>query len=408
MTSSFWAWYGEAAKTAIGFFWKSGWAFVLGYSISAMIQSFVPKARLTRYMGGPDAKSVSLSTIFGAASSSCSFAALAAARSLLAKGAHFVSAVASMFASTNLVIELGILILIFLGPQYLAAEIIGGLVLITISSLLIRWTYPTDWIDAAREKVEREAPQTEEDFDWRERIRSQMGWHMVGKSFVDEWKMVWEEILIGFTVAGFVAVLVPQSFWEMLFLTNFQGQLPAWLIAVENAVVAPFVAAATFIGSLGNIPLATVLASNGVLFAGIMGFIYSDLMVPPLVAANAEYYGWRVALYIAGIMFVSIVATALLLDGTFTLIGWVPQGAREIAGLTQFEIDYTFWMNLIALAVVGGQLYLRRQHRRIHERGRHDHDHGGEAPSMQRFVAYAFVGVLAVGLGAYLVTGGIS
>ena len=148
MSTSIWAWYGEAAKTAVGFFWKSGWSRrPSGYTISAMIQSFVPKARLTKYMGDPDAKSVGLSTIFGAASSSCSFAALAAARSLVAKGAHFVSAVAFMFASTNLVIELGILILIFLGPQYLAAEIVGGLLLIAISSLLIRWTYPSDWIE---------------------------------------------------------------------------------------------------------------------------------------------------------------------------------------------------------------------------------------------------------------------
>jgi len=407
MTESIWAWYGEAAKTAVGFFWKSGWAFVLGYTISAMIQSFVPKARLTRYMGAPDAKSVSLSTIFGAASSSCSFAALAAARSLVAKGAHFVSAVAFMFASTNLVIELGILILIFLGPQYLAAEIVGGLVLIAISSLLIRWTYPTEVLAAAREKVEREAPEMEEDFDWKERIRSRMGWHLVGTSFVEEWKMVWEEILIGFTVAGFVAVLVPQSFWEALFLTNFQGQLPAWLIALENAIVAPFVAAATFIGSMGNIPLATVLSTNGVLFAGIMGFIYSDLMVPPLVAANAEYYGWRVALYIAGIMFVSIVATALILDGAFTLLGIVPEGARQIAELTQFKIDYTFWMNVVSLAVVGGHVYLRRRHWRMHEDGSgHEHDHGEDGLSIKRLVVYVFIAVLVGGLVAFALTGG--
>jgi hypothetical protein len=404
--SSFWAWYGEAAKTAVGFFWKSGWAFVLGYTISAMIQAFVPKARLTRYMGAPDAQSVFLSTIFGAASSSCSFAALAAARSLVAKGAHFVSTVAFMFASTNLVIELGILILIFLGPQYLAAEIVGGLVLIVISSLLIRWTYPTETLEAARRKVEREAPEMEEDFDWKERIRSRMGWHRVGTSFVQEWKMVWEEILIGFTVAGFVAVLVPQSFWEALFLTNLQGQWPAGLIALENAVVAPFVAAATFIGSMGNIPLATVLSTNGVLFAGIMGFIYSDLMVPPLVAANAEYYGWRVALYIAGIMFVSIVATVLLLDGAFTLLGIVPEGARQIAQLTQFKIDYTFWMNVVSVAVVGGHVYLRRQHRRMHEEEGDDHDHGGGGFSLKRLVVYVFIAVLVGGLVAFLWTGG--
>lgn len=279
--------------------------------------------------------------------------------------------------------------------------------LIAISSLLIRWTYPADWMEAAREKAEEEAPEMEEDFDWTERIRSRMGWHMVGTSFVEEWKMVWEEILIGFTVAGFVAVLVPQAFWETLFLADMQGQLPAWLIAVENAVVAPFVAAATFIGSMGNIPLATVLASNGVLFAGIMGFIYSDLMVPPLVAANAKYYGWRVALYIAGIMFVSIVATALLLDGAFALAGWTPQGVHEIAALTQFKIDYTFWMNVVSVAVVDGQIYLRRQHRRMHEDGRaHDHDHDADGLSIKRLVVYLFVAVLVGGLVSLALTGG--
>jgi hypothetical protein len=203
-------------------------------------------------------------------------------------------------------------------------------VLIAISRLLIRWTYLEGWLAAAREKAEQEAPEMEEDFDWTERIRSRMGWHMVGKSFVDEWTMVWEEILIGFTIAGFVAVLVPQAFWEASFLANFQGQLPAWLITLENAVVAPFVAAATFIGSMGNIPLATVLASNGVLFAGIMGFIYSDLIVPPLVATNATYYGWRVAFYIAGIMFVSIVTTALILNGALSWAGWVPEGRARL------------------------------------------------------------------------------
>src|SRR6056297_2168810 len=148
--------YGESAKTALGFFWKAGWAFVMGYFISGMIQAFVPKTELTRYMGKANFRSIWLSTFFGAASSSCSFAALAAARSLVKKGAHFVAAVAFMFASTNLVIELGILILIFLGWQFLAAEIVGGLVLIAISSLLIKWTYPESWLQAARDKVESE------------------------------------------------------------------------------------------------------------------------------------------------------------------------------------------------------------------------------------------------------------
>ena len=357
--------YGESAKTALGFFWKSGWAFVLGYFVSGMIQAFVPKGKLTQHMGEADIKSISLSTFFGAASSSCSFAALAAARALIKKGAHFIAGVAFMFASTNLVIELGILILIFLGWQFLAAEIIGGLILIAISSVLIKFTYPKKWLKEAREKVESEGDDLEEDFDWKKRIKSKEGWRLVGHKFVNDWKMAWEDILIGFTIAGFVAVLVPESFWTTLFLVGAEG-VPGWLVAIENAMIAPFVAALTFIGSMGNIPLATVLNSNGVLFAGIMGFIYSDLMVPPLVHINAKYYGWRVALYIAGVMFVSIVLTALILNGLFTLLDIVPESRRTVSNITQFKIDYTFWMNLVFVWIAGWLIWQNKAYLKNH------------------------------------------
>ena len=148
-------------------------------------------------------------------------------------------------------IELGVLIFIFLGWQYLAAELIGGVVLIAISSILISLSYPHKWASEARDKVSEESDE-EEDFDWRKRIKSREGWFMVGQKFVSDWAMVWEEILIGFTVAGFVAVLVPASFWSKIFLSDLANTLPAWLIALENALIAPFVAAATFIGSMGN------------------------------------------------------------------------------------------------------------------------------------------------------------
>lgn len=400
--SSFLPLYGEAAKTAIGFFWKSGWAFVLGYMVSAMIQAFVPKAKLTRRLGEVSVRSVALSTAFGSVSSSCSFAALAAARSLVLKGAHFVVAVAFMFASTNLVIELGILILIFLGWQFLAAEIVGGLVLIAISSVLIKLTYPKSWLHAAREKVEEEETDEEEDFDWRDRIGSRMGWHMVGHKFVMDWKMVWKEILIGFTVAGFIAVLVPRDWWAAIFLADVDRSLPAVLVKLENAAVAPFVAAATFIGSMGNIPLATVLNANGVLFAGIMGFIYSDLMVPPLVAVNAKYYGWRVALYIAGIMYVSIMATALLLDALFEVLAIVPESGREIAEIVQFQADYTFWLNLAFVLIAAWLVYLARQHVRQH--GAMSHRMEGDGP-IKTAAAYGALAVLVGGLIALLASG---
>ncbi|MCB2184184.1 MAG: permease [Desulfobulbaceae bacterium] len=400
---NFWQLYGEAAKTAAGFFWKAGWAFILGYFVSAMIQAFVPKKRLTPYMGDGDFKSISLATLFGAASSSCSFAALAAARSLVMKGAHFIAAVAFMFASTNLVIELGILILIFLGWQFLAAELVGGLVLIAISSLIIKMTYPQQWIDAAREHLDEQEGE-EEDFNWRERIKSRKGWNLVGHKFVMDWQMVWEEILIGFTIAGFVAVFVPPWLWEKIFLQGYENVLPAWLIAVENAVVAPFVAGLTFIGSMGNIPLATVLNANGVLFAGIMGFIYSDLMVPPLVMINAKYYGWRMALYIAGVMFVSIVATALLLHILFSLLGITPESAKAVEEAAQFKFDYTFYMNIFFVLLAGVLARLHHNHKKEMS-AEMDHDMGGGIDA-KRVGALVFLCVLLVGIAAFFITGG--
>jgi len=392
--------FGEAAKTAAGFFWKSGWAFVLGYFVSAMIQAFVPKGRLTSYLGGPDAKSVGLATAFGTISSSCSFAALATARSLVMKGAHFVAAIAFMFASTNLVIELGILILIFLGWQFLAAEIVGGLVLIIISRQLVLWTYPKTWLEKARKKVEHEAGSEEGSFDWRKRIRSVKGWRLVGHKFVGEWAMVWEEISIGFTVAGFVAVLVPDAFWKTIFLAEKAAESPLYFpVVLENALLAPFVAAATFIGSMGNIPLATVLNSSGVLFAGIMGFIYSDLMVPPLIEINARYYGWRVGLYIATVMYISIVCTVLILHYSFALLGVTPQGTRAVKDVAQFKLDYTFWMNLVAIGLVGWLAWLNHSWHRRHEE--ESMDMGGKG-WIKKTVALTALGALTVGVVVHL------
>lgn len=392
--------YGEAAITTLGFFWKAGWAFVLGYFISSMIQAFVPKKELTKYMGDANLKSVSLSTIFGAISSSCSFAALAAARALLYKGAHFVATVAFMFASTNLVIELGILILIFLGWQFLAAELIGGLVLILISSFLIKLTYPDNLIKKARKRVKAQGSDLEENFDWKKRIMSKKGWRMVGHNFVMEWKMVWEEILIGFVIAGFVAVFVPTEVWNKIFLINIADNLPDWLVALENAMVAPFVAALTFIGSMGNIPLATVLNTNGVLFAGIMGFIYSDLMVPPLVAVNAKYYGKKVAFYIAGIMYISIVLTALILNGLFSGLGILPESNRVVNEVVRFKLDYTFYLNIFFVLIAGWLIYLKKLFVERDKSSSEEMDMGGKT-ALKRKVTYVFIIILVGGVITY-------
>jgi len=389
--------WGDAARTATGLFWKAGWAFVLGYGISAMIQAFVPRQRLAAALGGGGLRSVTLASLFGAASSSCSFAALAAARSLVAKGAHFVAAVAFMFASTNLVVELGILIVIFLGWEFLAAELVGGVMLIAVSSLLLRRLVPQAWFDAARKRVEAHGAEEQGDFDWRERLRSREGWRLVGRSFRGDWAMVWEEILIGFTVAGFMAAAVPASFWEALFLRGDGG----WAVALQNALVAPLAAAATFIGSMGNIPLATVLHANGVLFAGIMAFIYSDLMVPPLVAINARYYGRRLALTIAGVMYASIVITALAMDGAFKTLGVTPDSSRRVEEVVRFSWDYTTFLNLAFVAVAAALVLLGRRsrdHHGMHHGHDHGHDHGDDGgPGLKRVAALTCAALLAGG-----------
>ena len=197
-----------------------------------------------------------------------------------------------------------------------------------------------------------------------------------------------------------MAVLVPESFWTTLFLADAQ-QISDWLVTLENAMVAPFVAASTFIGSMGNIPLATVLNQNGVLFAGIMGFIYSDLMVPPLVHINAKYYGWRVALYIAGIMFVSIVLTALILNGLFSFLGIVPESRRVVSEITQFKIDYTFWMNLIFVWIAAGLVSLHKKYLQSHEMKMMDMESGGK---IKKTAIYLFITILSGGLISFLVT----
>lgn len=381
----------ESALTSLGFFWKSGWAFVLGYAISAMIQAFVPKGRLTPFMGHGGPRSVALASAFGAASSSCSFAALSAARALVQKGAHFIAAVAFMFASTNLVIELGILIVIFLGWEFLAAELVGGLLLIVICSLLIRLTCPSAWFQEASRRVEKHTETEPDDFDWRKRIRSGEGWALVGHHFVQEWKMVWKEILIGFTVAGFMAVLVPASAWETIFMAGNPFELPGWAVTLQNAMVAPLVAAATFIGSMGNIPLATVLNANGVLFAGIMAFIYSDLMVPPLVLINARYYGWRVALYIAGVMWASIIATALIIHYGFAALGITPESGQALGQVVHFAFDYTFYLNLLFAVITVVLIRLGARHQT------HGMDHEMPGESRIKSAAAAVASIVLLG-----------
>ncbi len=341
----------EAALTSVGFFWKALWGFVLGYVVSSMIQVLVTRERMQAAMGERGPRSVGLGTFFGFISSSCSFAALASTRAIMRKGAGLVPSLAFLLASTNLVVELGIVIAIFLGWQFVVAEYVGGILLILLTWLLVRLTYPTRWMGELRDRFDDEDDEDDERQDWRELVRSREGWRRIARTYRGEWLMVWKDVLVGFTIAGVIAAFVPDSFFQALFAgTGDDGS--GFLALVQNVVVGPLAAFFTFIGSMGNIPLASVLFASGVSFAGVMAFIYSDLVVFPVVRISASYFGWRLALYVVGVFFAALTTTALVLQGAFALLGILPEAGSSASNPAEgaFAVDYTLFLNLAFLA----------------------------------------------------------
>ena len=353
--------WGEAAYTTSGFFWMALWAFALGYVISSCIQVFVTEKRMQETMGKDESKSLLLGTFFGFISSSCSFAALASTKSLFKKGASFVSSIAFLLASTNLVVELGIIISIFLGWQFVVGEYVGGIMLILISWLLIRIINPKKLIKNARERLESEDDEEENsDKGWKKKMKSETSWAKVSQQYGMEWKMVWKDVTVGFTIAGIVAAFVPDSFFRILFINSGEGTTDfGFFTILEHIIVGPLAAFITFIGSMGNIPLAALLFGKGVSFAGVMAFIFSDLVVFPILRINAKYYGWKMSFFILFLLFVSLIGASLALHYSFDLFGALPDPSSvKIQDAQYFKIDYTFWLNLVFLAISGYLVYL--------------------------------------------------
>jgi len=393
----------EAATTTVGLFWMAFWAFGLGYLISSMIQVFVTRERMKKSMGEAGASSVGLGTFFGFISSSCSFAALATTRSLFAKGAGLVPSLAFLLASTNLVIELGIVIAVFLGWQFVVGEYVGGVLLILLMWLVVKLTLPSKLAESAREKA-REAEESDTDEkipDWKELIRSKDGWRRVASRYVMEWHMVWKDVTIGFTVAGIIAAFVPRSFFQALFIGSGQTEPAFWDVLLQS-LVGPIAAFFTFIGSMGNIPLAAVLFDNGVSFAGVMAFIFSDLVVLPVLRIQAQYYGWRMALYILGVFLVILVSSAVLMHYGFAALGLLPEAAtaRSVTDREFFSFDYTFVLNLAFIALSAAFLLWRWKTRGL--------PGGSDKLSDKILFILACSGFLWLGLGLVLPLAGIT
>ncbi|WP_146875917.1 permease [Halovibrio variabilis] len=390
----------EAAMTSIGFFWMALWAFVLGYIISSLIQVLVTKERMQRVMGKDGPRSVALGTFFGFISSSCSFAALATTRTIFHKGAGLAPAMAFMLASTNLVIELGMVIAVFLGWQFVVGEYVGGVLLILITWMLIRITRPRRLEAQARRKLgEPDEEGQQANKTWKEKVTSLQGWKNIGQTYVMEWQMVWKDVLIGFTVAGIISAFVPDVFFQTLFVGSGgeNSANPGFLAVLAQTIVGPFAAFFTFIGSMGNIPLAAVLFGQGVTFAGVMAFIFSDLVVLPVLRINATYYGWRMALYLLGLMLIGIVTASLIMHYTLAFMGLLPDFSSVTAPSDRefFKVNYQLFLNIIFAILTAIMLWLWRLSKQEHH-GHASHDHGGT--SMTDKVLKVLVGVAALWL----------
>lgn len=378
----------QAAMTSLGFFWMALWAFAFGYLISSLIQVLVTEKRMQEKMGKSGFKSVALGTFFGFISSSCSFAALSTTRAIFQRGAGFIPSIAFLLASTNLVIELGIVIGIFLGWQFIVGEYIGGILLIAFAWLFVKLSNPKKLIENARERLSNyKEDDSSETLSWKKKITSQEGWQQIGMKYVMEWQMVWKDVLIGFTVAGIISAFVPKEFFETLFIGSGAanaGELSFFEVLFQT-LIGPIAAFLTFIGSMGNIPLAALLFDHGVSFAGVMAFIFSDLVVLPILRINAKYYGWKMALYIMMLLLTCLVATSLVLHYGFAAFDLLPNftGENSIIKRDMFKLDYGFVLNIIFLFVSGvlGLLWWKSQSGHNHG-DHHGHDHGGGDVSM--------------------------
>jgi hypothetical protein len=340
---------GEALMLSLGMAWQVGWSLVLGFALSGAVQALVSKRRMQEVLGRDGVHEIALATGFGAVSSSCSYAAAAMSKTLFKKGAALIPSLAFLFSSTNLVIELGIILYLLMGWQFTAAEWIGGLVLIAIMTVLVKLTYPKQLIEEARRHVadatgHDHGSMEAEGGTLAERLRSPQTRVAIAQNFAMDISMLWKDLLGGFLIAGALAEFVPDGAWKALFLS---GSAPGVQL-IGNAVAGPLIAIVSFVCSIGNVPLAAILWGSGLSFGGVLAFLYADLIVLPLLDIYRKYYGWRMMLYIFGVFFVTMVLAAIVMDGAFSVLHLVPKPNPNVRhDLTLFSFNYTFWLNLI-------------------------------------------------------------
>ncbi len=346
----------QALLTAFSMFWVILWPLILGFTLSGVVQAVVSHRAMAKTLGCDGPRCLTFATLFGIASSSCSYAAVALARSIFQKGASFTSSMAFELASTNLVIELGIILIVLMGWQFAAAEFVGGILMVIFLALIFRFTLTPRLVNIARTHAEKGMVGRMEGHAAMDmsvsggtlfsRLFSGRGFTAISNYFVMDWASVWIDILLGLLIAGALAAWVPDSFWSAFFLTDNPT-----LAKIEGPLVGPLVAIISFVCSVGNVPLAAVLWRGGISFGGVVSFIFADLIVLPILDIYRKYYSWKVMGYILVTFYITMVLAGYIVEFLFQALGIIPTNRNVVIITEGIYWNYTTILNIIFLVL---------------------------------------------------------
>jgi len=346
----------QALYTAFSMFWEILWPLILGFTLSGVVQAVVSHKAMAKTLGCDGPKCITFATLFGIASSSCSYAAVALARSIFQKGASFTSSMAFELASTNLVIELGIILTVLMGWQFTAAEFVGGILMVIFIALIFRLTLTPKLVQLAKAQAEKGEMGRMEGHaamdmsvsggSFFSRLLSAKGFTAVSNYFVMDWASVWVDIALGLLIAGALAAWVPDSFWRAFFLTSNPT-----LAKIEGPLVGPLVAMVSFVCSVGNVPLAAVLWRGGISFGGVVSFIFADLIILPILNIYRKYYGWKVMSYIFLTFYVTMAAAGYIVEFLFEALGIIPNDRKVVTITEGIQWNYTSILNIVFLVL---------------------------------------------------------
>lgn len=352
----------DALSRAAAMGWEILWPLILGFALSAAVQAVVSHREMGRLLPDDRPRSIATALALGAASSSCSYAAVALARSIFRKGANFTAAMAFEMASTNLVLELTVIIIAFLGWQFMAAEAIGAPIMVFLMVLLFRAFLSRSMVNGAKRQAERGVAGRMEghaEMDmavtggslWQ-RLFSANGFTATSHYFVMDWASVLADIVLGLLIAGAVSAWVPNEFWRGFFLSGDPLLARFW-----GPLIGPLIAVFSFVCSVGNIPLAAVLWNGGISFGGVIAFIFADLIVIPILDIYRKYYGWKMAIFIFGSFYAAMAGAALIVEGLFWAIGLIPDERRAVVAEASIGWNYTSLLNITFLIIAAALVW---------------------------------------------------